>query len=71
MRSVLRWASARFLFVGSNLRVPLKILSSPKCKAREKFCRAAYGLYVSKKFFSQRSSWDEIWIFRGAHLWMW
>ncbi len=23
-------------------------------------------LYVSKKFFPQRSSWDEIWIFRGA-----
>ena len=22
--------------------------------------------YVSKKFFLQRSSWDEIWIFRGA-----
>jgi hypothetical protein len=24
-------------------------------KARKKFCRAAYGLYVSKKFFMQRS----------------
>ena len=23
--------------------------------------------YVSKKFFPQRSSWDEIWIFRGKH----
>ena len=29
--------------------------SSPKCKARKKFRRAAYGLYVSKKFFTQRS----------------
>jgi hypothetical protein len=26
--------------------------------------------YVSKKFFSQRSSWDEMWIFRGALNWM-
>jgi hypothetical protein len=34
---------------------PLKIQSSPKCKAREKFRRATYGLYVSEKFFSQRS----------------
>jgi len=33
----------------------LKIQSSPKCKARKKFCRATYGGYVSKKFFSQRS----------------
>ncbi|OGS96470.1 MAG: hypothetical protein A3H31_08445 [Gallionellales bacterium RIFCSPLOWO2_02_FULL_57_47] len=50
-----------------------KIQSSPKCKAREKFAsisyadclltplrRAAYGLYASKEFFLQRSSWDEI-----------
>jgi hypothetical protein len=29
--------------------------SSPKCKARKKFRCAAYGLYVSKKFFTQRS----------------
>jgi hypothetical protein len=29
--------------------------SSPKCKARKKFRRAAYRLYVSKKFFTQRS----------------
>jgi hypothetical protein len=49
-------------------KVPLKIQSSPKCKAREKFRRAAYVLYASKKFFPQRSSWDGIWIFRGA-LW--
>jgi len=41
-------------------REPLKIQSSPKCKARGKFRRAAYVLYVSKKFFTQRSSWDEI-----------
>jgi hypothetical protein len=33
----------------------------------EKFRSAAYALYVSKKFFPQRSSWDEIWIFRGIH----
>ena len=46
----------------------LKIQSSPKCKARKwgkqasriaaarkKFRRAAYGLYASKKFFTQRS----------------
>jgi hypothetical protein len=39
-----------------------KIQSSPKCKAREKFRSAAYYLYVSKKFFPQRSSWDEMWI---------
>ena len=45
---------------------PLKIQSSPKCKAREKFRRAAYGVYVSKKFFPQRSSWDKMWIFRGS-----
>jgi hypothetical protein len=38
----------------------MKIQSSPKCKARKKFRSAAYGLYVSKKLFSQRSSWDEI-----------
>ena len=48
-------------------KVPLKIQSSPKCKAREKFRRAAYVLYASKKFFPQRSSWDEMWIFRGFH----
>jgi hypothetical protein len=59
----------------------LKIQSSPKCKAREKFAsiryadclltplrRAAYGLYISKKFFPQRSSWDEIWIFGEHHV---
>ncbi len=49
------------------MRAPLKIQSSPKCKAREKFRRVAYALYVSKKFFPQRSSWDEIWIFRSAY----
>ncbi len=38
----------------------LKIQSSHKCKARKKFRRAAYDLYVSKEFFMQRSSWDEI-----------
>ena len=48
--------------------MPLKIQSSPKCKARKEFRSAAYVLYVSKKFFPQRSSWDEMWIFRGAHL---
>jgi hypothetical protein len=50
------------------MRTPLKIQSSPKCKAREKFASiryadclltplrsAAYGLYVSKEFFPQRS----------------
>jgi hypothetical protein len=47
--------------------MPLKIQSSPKCKAREKSSRAAYGEYASKRFFPQRSSWDEIWIFRGIH----
>jgi hypothetical protein len=51
-----------------SFRVPLKIQSSPKCKAWEKFRGAAYGLYVSEKFFPQRRSWDEIWIFRGALL---
>jgi hypothetical protein len=35
----------------------------------EKFRPAAYELYVSKKFFLQRSRWDEIWICRGA-LWV-
>jgi hypothetical protein len=45
---------------------PLKIQIAPKCKARKKFSRAAYVLYVSKKFFPQRSSWDEMWIFRGS-----
>ena len=43
----------------------LEIQSSPKCKARKKFRSATYGLYVSKKFFSQRSSWDEIWIYEA------
>ena len=47
------------------MREPLKIQSSPKCKAREKFRRAAYGVNVSKKFFPQHSNWDEIWILRG------
>jgi hypothetical protein len=32
----------------------------------KKFRRAAYVLYVSKKFFPQRSSWDEMWIFSGS-----
>jgi len=31
----------------------------------EKISPRAYTLYVSKKFFPQRSSWDEIWILRG------
>jgi hypothetical protein len=47
-----------FLFAGTiapQLRAPLKIQSSPKCKARKKFRSAAYGLYASKKFFPQRS----------------
>ncbi|HEY4696538.1 MAG TPA: hypothetical protein VIH29_00835 [Gallionella sp.] len=30
----------------------LKIQSSPKCKAREKFRRAAYNQHASKKFFA-------------------
>jgi hypothetical protein len=47
------------------VKEPLKIQSSPKCKARQKIRRAAYVVYVSKKFFQQRSSWDEMWIFRG------
>jgi hypothetical protein len=50
----------------NDAREPLKIQSSPKCKARKKFRRATYDLYVSKKFFMQRSSWDEMWIFRGS-----
>ena len=50
----------------SDFREPLKIQSSPKCKAWKKFRSAAYDLYVSKKFFTQRSSWDEIWIFRDV-----
>jgi hypothetical protein len=49
-----------------EVREPLKIQSSPKCKARKKFRRAAYVLYVSKEFFPQRSSWDEMCIFRGS-----
>jgi hypothetical protein len=49
-----------------DLRAPLKSQSSPKCKARKKFRRVAYIVYVSKKFFPQRSSWDEMWIFRGS-----
>jgi hypothetical protein len=49
-----------------QVRAPLKIQSSPKCKALKKFRSAAYRLYVSKKFIPQRNSWDEIWIFRGA-----
>src|ERR1019366_4227302 len=39
----------------NGVREPLKIQGSPKCKARKKFRRAAYVLYVSKKFFPQRS----------------
>ena len=34
----------------------------------EKIPPRAYGLYVSKKFFTQHSSWDEIWILRGARI---
>ena len=48
------------------LRVSLKIQSSPKCKARGNFRRAAYVLYASKKIPEQRSSWDEIWVFRDT-----
>ncbi len=29
----------------------------------EKFSQRCIWVYVSKKFFPQRSSWDEIWIF--------
>ena len=36
----------------SLFRAPLKIQSSPKCKAWKKFGSAAYDLYVSKKFFA-------------------
>ena len=32
----------------------------------EKISCAAYGIYASKKFFTQHSSWDEIWVFRGS-----
>jgi hypothetical protein len=42
-------------FKKQRLWEPLKIQSSPKCKAWKKFRRATYVLYVSKKFFSQRS----------------
>ncbi len=48
------------------MREPQKIQGSPKCKAREKFSGAAYGLYASKKFFSQHSSWNETWFFGGS-----
>ncbi len=51
---------------GVIFRALLKIQSPPKCKAWKKFYSAAYGLYVSKEFFLQHSSWDEIWVFRGA-----
>jgi len=37
------------------MRARLKIQSPSKCKAWRKFRSAAYGLYVSKKFFSQHS----------------
>jgi hypothetical protein len=37
------------------LRALLKIQSSPICKEWKKFRRAAYGLYVSKKFLPQHS----------------
>jgi hypothetical protein len=47
-------------FAITNNNEPLKIQSSPKCKARKKFRRAAYVGYVSKKFFTQHSSWDEM-----------
>src|SRR5665811_1020202 len=50
-----RTRQRRFRQHRQTLRVPLKIQSSPKCKARKKFRRAAYGLYVSKKYFTQRS----------------
>ena len=36
----------------------------------EKISPRCIWLYVSKKFFTQRSSWDEMWIFRGSHLLM-
>jgi hypothetical protein len=32
----------------------------------KKISPRAYELYVSKKFFLQRSSWDEIWVLRGS-----
>ena len=55
--------------------VPLKIQSSPKCKAREIFHRAAYGLYASKKFLRnavvaihESPVQDEIWILGGHHV---
>ena len=34
----------------------------------EKISPRRIWLYVSKKLFPQRSSWDEMWIFRGAHV---
>jgi hypothetical protein len=61
----------------------LKIQSSPKCKAWGKSCRAAYGLYVSKKIFlaTQQLGYNEvavrltsgyavtkIWIFEKYHV---
>lgn len=36
----------------------------------KKFYRAAYRWICKQEIFSQRSSWDEVWIFRGALNWM-
>src|ERR1019366_1977524 len=57
----------RYIMRVRMMGVSLKIQSSPKCKARKKFRSAAYDVYVSQQVFTQRTSWDEIWIFRGAH----
>jgi len=38
--------------------------ASREADARKNFARAAYGRYVSKKFFTATRQLDEIWIFR-------
>jgi hypothetical protein len=43
-----------------------KNLEFAQMQGAEKISPRRIWVYVSKKFFSQRSSWDEMWIFRGA-----
>ena len=49
--TILAWPNHK-----THLWVSLKIQSSPKCRAREKFRRAAYVFYVSKKVSRQSQS---------------
>ena len=44
-----------------------KNLEFAQMQGAEEISLRRIWLYVSKKFFLQRSSWDEIWIFGGAH----